>query len=319
MWAFTLLGIAVAAPLSVVCSPVLPTFIIPTISSICAIVTSAGGFSNFIHYLHFVSPRSGPSPVFTDLVPIFVPGSWACVFLILAFGALAGFLLVRLRIGAVCAVLAGAAVMLVSFAYERVSIGEPSNTASYPYSRMWLALPVVFAWLLFLLPQGWRPVAMTPKLITRVSRACLAILLCAAICIVNFKQKNLPDAIDAELNADGFVICPAVPVANLRHAIAREGEKSRGCSPRRSVAGRRRRFRQKHVAYAIPALLGLEAIFPDFERRTFRLIEESHARHDKILVIFETYFGVPAATAHRHVTLTADGTGISARKHFAKF
>ena len=304
MWSFILLGVAVAAPYPWYVHQFYHVYH-PDYILYLRDTHFGWGFSNFIHYLHFASPRSGPSPVFTDLVPIFVPGAWACVFLILAFGALAGFLLIRMRIAAVCAVLAGAAVMLVSFAYERVGIGEPSNTASYPYSRMWLAVPAVFAWLLFLLPQGPRPAAMAPKLTTWISRAYLAILLCTAICIVNFKQKHLPDAIDAELNPNGFVICPAVPVADL-YAVAREVKKVADAqhADLLLVGGG---DRQKHVAYAIPALLGLETIFPDFERRTFRLIEESRARHDKILIIFDTYFGAPIGGG-RLVTLTADGT-----------
>ena len=225
------------------------------------------------------------------------------MFLILAFSLLAILLLIRLRIAAICAILAGAAIMLVSFAYERVSIGEPSNTASYPYSRMWLALPVVFAWLLFL--ASYQP---QKKWAVWITRGVLAMLLCAALFFQNIKQKHLRDAIDSELNPTGFVICPAVPVANL-YAIAREVKKVADAqhADLLIVGGG---DRQKHVDYAIPALLGLETIFPDFERRTFRLIEENNARHDKILLIFDPELGTPVGGG-RLVTLTTDGTEVN--------
>jgi hypothetical protein len=68
---------------------------------------------------------------------------------------------------------------------------------------------------------------------------------------------------------------------------------------------------QKHIAYAIPASLGIETIFPGFERRTFRMIEESKAKHDKILLIFDPYRGTPVGGG-RLVELTSDGTEASA-------
>jgi hypothetical protein len=209
MWIFTSLGIAAALPYPWYVHQFYhvyhPDFILYLRN------THFGwGYSNFVHYLHFAAPTSGPSPVFADLVPMFITSVQAPKFLILAFTLLAAFLLIRLRIAAICAILAGAAIMLISFAYERVSIGEPSNTASYPYSRMWLALPVLFAWLLFL--ASHQP---QKKWAVWVTRCVLATLLCAALFFQNIKQKSLPDAIDSELNQTVFVICPAVPVANL--------------------------------------------------------------------------------------------------------
>ena len=239
---------------------------------------------------------------------MFITGVQAPRFLVLAFGVVAVFLLIRLRIAAVCAIVAGAAIMLVSFAYERVSIGEPSNTASYPYSRMWLALPVVFRMALVSGISSPASSSSKRKWTVWITRGVLAMLLCAALFSQVIKEKHLPDAIDSELNPTGFVICPAVPVANL-YAIAREVKKVADAqhADLLIVGGG---DRQKHVDYAIPALLGIETIFPDFERRTFRMIEESNAKHDKILLIFDPDLGTPVGGG-RLVTLTADGTEVN--------
>jgi len=268
------------------------------------------GYTFFNSYLNFAAPRSGPSPVFGDVVPIFVTAIQSPGFLILAFGILAGILLIRLRLAAICAMLAGAAIVLVSFAYERVGIGEPSNTASYPYSRMWLAMPVVFAWFLFLANYGPSAWIAGMRWTKWIARGTLVTLLCAAVYLARVKVGQLPEAIDAELDAPGFVICPAVPVANL-YAMAREIKKVADAqhADLLIVGGG---DQQKHVAYAIPALIGIETIFPDFERRTFRMIEESKAKHDKILVIFEPSVGTPVGGG-RLVELTDDGTEVNAR------
>ncbi len=60
-------------------------------------------------------------------------------------------------------------------------------------------------------------------------------------------------------------------------------------------------------------MLGIETIFPDFERRTFRLIEESKAKHQKILIIFNPDLGTPVG-GNRLVELTDDGTEVAANE-----
>jgi hypothetical protein len=308
MWVFTPLGIAAAMPYPWYVHQFYHVYH-PDYVLYLRDYHFGHGHSYFTSFLNFAAPTSGPSPVFADLVPMFVTGVQAPRFLILAFSVVAGCLLIRLRIAAVCAMLAGAAIMFASFAFERVSIGEPSNTASYPYSRMWLALPVLFAWLLFLV--NYRPWALFAgmKWTKWLMRGTLAMLLCAALYFLRVKERQLPEAIDAELDTPGFVICPAVPVANL-YAMAREIKKVADAqhADLLIVGGG---DPQKHIAYAIPALLGIETIFPDFERRTFRMIEESKAKHDKILLIFDPYRGTPVGGG-RLVELSADGTEVSA-------
>jgi hypothetical protein len=270
--------------------------------------TFGWSYANFVHYFHFAVPGSEASPVFVDLVPMFVPAEWACAFLVIAVGVLAALMLMRLRIAGVIAVLIGLGVMFVCFAYERVGIGQPSNTASYPYSRMWLAVPAVFAWVLFVLFQGERPKLIPRKIFRWVSTLALAVLVGGAFWTAVVKHRQLPDAIDDELNADGLVICPAVPVSHL-YAIAREVKQIADAqhADLLLVGGG---DKEKDTDYAVPCLTGIETIFPDFERRTFRMIEESKAHHQKILIIFSSDFGQPVGGGNL-VTLKPDGTEVN--------
>jgi hypothetical protein len=265
-------------------------------------------YANFVHYLHFAAPASGTSPVFADFVPVFVPAQWACVFLLILSGALLALIILRLRIAAAVAIVIALGLMLTSFAYERVGIGEDSNTASYPYSRMWLAVPVIYAWVVFVLFQGQYPKLISQNIGRWSSVGTLAIFVCCAIWIAAIKHRQLPDAIDSELNADGLVICPAVPVSNL-YAIAREVKQIADDqhADLLLVGGW---DREKHVDYAIPCLIGIETIFPAFERRTFRMIEESNAHHQKIMVIFNANYGEPAG-GDEIVMLRSDGTEVN--------
>ena len=260
------------------------------------------GHRFFTSYIHLAFPTNGPSPVFADFLPPFIPATHAGLFLITLAALLAVALAVRLRLAALCSLLAGIAIILLSFAYDRVAQGLPSNTVSYSYSRMWLAIPVLFAWLLFLLSTRRKSARVTPR--PWLTRTALSLLAVAAIAAAIFNIRRIPDTIDAELNADGFVICPAVPVADL-YAMARQIKNAADAqhADLLIVFGD---DRQKHIDYAIPALLNLETLFPDFERRTFRFIEESRLKHYNILIMFNPRLGTPV-TASRLATLTPDG------------
>jgi hypothetical protein len=153
-----------------------------------------------------------------------------------------------------------------------------------------------------------RPKQIPQRIARWVSPGTLALLACTAFCVAATKRHELPVVIDAELNPDGWVICPAVPVANL-YAIAREVKQiaSEQHADLLLVGGG---DREKDIDYSIPCLTGIETLYPDFERRTFRLIEESHAHHQKILIIFDTNFGRPIAGGQL-VTLRPDGTEVN--------
>ncbi len=251
------------------------------------------GYEYFTTYLHFAAPASGPSPVFADLVPLPISAILAPKVLLFAFIALALLLLIRVRIAAFLAAVSGIAITFISFASERVNQGLPSNTASYSYSRMYLALPVVFAWLLFLLTEKPWPRFAGTVYSRALKLVGLAILFFVGLYVFVLKQQQRHAAIIAEVDAPGFVICPAIPVSQI---YATAGEVKRIAAAHHAdlliVGGG---DRQKNLAYAIPALVGIETLFPDFERRGFRLVEENSAAHDNILFIHYNVAGASRA------------------------
>ena len=101
--------------------------------------------------------------VFTDLVPMWLTdwhaahGFWATDVvpkaMIVTAVMIGVLLLVRLRIGALLAGAAGVAFLVATFAYSRMTDGRPS--VSFPYDRMYLAMPVLVVWLLMLV--NWKP------------------------------------------------------------------------------------------------------------------------------------------------------------------
>lgn len=102
MWIFTLLGIAMALPYPWYVHQFYHVYH-PDYILYLRDTRFGWGYSNFVHYLNFAMPTSGPSPVFADLVPMFISGVQSPRFVVLAFSLLAAILLIRLRIAGVCA------------------------------------------------------------------------------------------------------------------------------------------------------------------------------------------------------------------------
>ena len=120
-----------------------------------------GIFSSFLNYS--VAPQLGTSgstarsQILMDLVPYQVGGVDAPLFMAVAFGVVALLLLIRGRAGGLAAVLAGVVFTFITFGYQRVQTATGGNTASFPWARMYLALPVLWVWLLLLANQTpWR-------------------------------------------------------------------------------------------------------------------------------------------------------------------
>ncbi len=224
MWVFTPAGHRGGVALPMACASVLSR-----LSSRLHFVSSRQSFRMglqqfHVHYLNFIVPTSGPSPVFADLVPIFVTAVQAPMFLILAFGVLAiasfdspahrGRLRHPGRRG-------DHARQLCLRTREHRRAEQYRVVSVFPHvagACRWFLRGFCFWWLN---NRG----AVSHKKWTRwITRGILAMLLCAALYFTSVKEKQLPDAIDAELNPPGLVICPAVPVANL-YAMAREVKK----------------------------------------------------------------------------------------------
>jgi hypothetical protein len=224
-----------------------------------------------------------------------------------AFFAVAGMLLIRGRRAALAAAFSGAMITLISFGYDRVyRTTTDANTASFPYARMYLAIPVLFVWLLFLVNHKPWPRLHNSPVARWFTRGALAGLVVAAVHVYNFKQQQMPRAVNAEVLATGRVVCPAVPVEDM-YAIARELQKIRDATHADLllVGGG---DREKDIAYAMPALVeGLETMFPAWERRTWRMVEEFRKPHDKILMIAMSASGATRAGGGNVVTFDGDG------------
>jgi hypothetical protein len=272
------------------------------------------GYTYYLSYLHqFLTPRFGPSLVLQDLVPFCIPAtpaSQAGEFLVAAFGIVGLLLLIRLRTAALAAGFMGVFFTFITFGYDRIRVGAGTNSASYSYSRMFLAIPVLFLWLLlFINHTPWRRVTGT-ALARWAARGTLAGLTIVALYTYHIRAQQQPDAIREEYEAGlrGGVVCPAIPVDQF-YACAREIKKIADATHADLliVGGG---DRNKHISYALPAVLGMESLYPDFERRTFRLTEEFARKHDKILSISFPIPGMARAGGGFTVTLDADGNPI---------
>jgi len=171
---------------------------------------------------------------------------------------------------------------------------------------MYLAIPVVFIYLLFLANhKSWALVAHS-RAWRWITRGALAGLLFAAIQAVGLRSAALPAEISREVNATGSVVCPAIPVAQF-YATAREVQKiaEKEHADLVLVGGG---DRMKHLAYALRPVIGIDAIYGPWERRAWRMIEESTAHHEAILFINHSM--PPGATAAGGgKTVTADEHG----------
>ncbi len=236
-------------------------------------------FAEFNAYLYrYVAPPYGSSLVLSDLVPIHITGADAPLFVVAAFSAVALLLILRLRVAGLAAAFGGALFTIATFGYDRLNDGRPSNPVTFSYSRMFVALPVLFVWLLFLVNATPWPQFFTPAVIRWAKRGALAGFLVAGIFAVNEKIKMMPAVFrDAVQNAQ---ICQPIPVERV-YAVAREVQKVADAQGADFLAV----GSEKYFAYLLPALTTCETLNPSFERRTWRLIEENSPRHAKLLLI----------------------------------
>lgn len=262
-------------------------------------------YAQFVTFMQqFVAPPVGRSLILTDLVPIPITGEQAARFMVTAFSIVGVLLLVRRRSAALCAGLAGTLFLFFCFADNRVRVG--GTNASYAYSRMWLALPIVFVWLLFLVNHRPWPRLDGTALNRWLTRGLLAGLLLAGIYAFHAKRQQLPTVVDEEVRAGGT--CPAVPV-ELIYATAREVQRIAQAQHADLVilgGG----DREKDFTYAIPAITGIETLYPPFERRTWRWVEERAARHQAILFIAMPVPGATMAGGGNSVWCDADGNRV---------
>ncbi len=258
------------------------------------------GAESFSHWLHGMWPST---------VPHWASESPAALALILLFGGAFVVLVLRARVAAAFAALLGVGLSIFAMAYDRLQNSRAS--VSFPYARMYLAVPVLLVWLLMLLKRPARVAkasrdgkgdcgaSVPPALEDGRRDACttianrrlevcgaifsiamLALMVFAAHGAVLAKSALLSSEIaDLVSNAD---IARPVPLAQARR-IAAEIQK---------VADR------EHISlvlivgydgrkwdYLLPELTTCETLFPNFERRTWRLVEECAPHYGKILLL----------------------------------
>ncbi len=234
--------------------------------------------------------------VFEDLMPMGLP-TWhgAAVSDHLVAKALIGtgivlavLMLLRGRIGGLIATVAGAAFLVATFAYSRMTDGRP--VISFPYDRMYLALPVLVVWLLLLV--NWKPLPAWGWLkwtrswpvrwsVVAAGWLILGGLVWAGNWATDVKGEQLAGEItDATVNT-GMVqpirVEQVEAVAQrVQEAAQREGVRLLLVSGGGEV---------KSWAYLLPELTGVETLLPALERRTWRLAEESVEKGGKAMVL----------------------------------
>jgi len=211
--------------------------------------------------------------------------------LMAAFGVVAILLLMRVRIAAILGAVAATALVLISFAYSRIHDGR--TAASFPYSRMFLAVPILWVWLLMLVNsprvkaplqerwRWWRWWMWAKRWV--VGPAAIGVMF---VCVywagsmAMSKNRVLVDEI-TEITGNAQVARP-VPVEELMH-MAKEIQ---GVADREHVSlvvinG----YDGRKWDYTLPEVTTCETLFPSYERRTWRLKEECYPRYEKILVM----------------------------------
>ena len=215
--------------------------------------------------------------------------------LMVAFGVAILLLILRLRIAALLGALAAVALVFLSLAYSRLQDGRTG--ASFPYSRMFLAVPVTWVWILLLINsprlktpnwERWRWLAWW-RWTTHFTRrwimptVAIAVMFLCVWCaghVVVEKNKTLADDI-ADINDDAQVARPVTMEENVHIAKAIQAVADKEHITFVLISG----YDGRKWDYTLPELTTCETLFPSYERRTWRLVEECYPRYDKIMVL----------------------------------
>ncbi|HVS69654.1 MAG TPA: hypothetical protein VHQ47_00195 [Phycisphaerae bacterium] len=253
-----------------------------------------------------------PGRVFEDLVPLWLPewhaqqGFWsddvvpkALIVTAVVIGVL---LLARLRIGGLLAAAAGVAFLVTTFAYSRMTDGR--GTVSFPYARMYLAMPVLVVWLLMLV--NWKPLRWWERrgkvseasgwwaktvaglrswpvraAVVAICWAMLGTLVWAGWKAEQRKGTELADEIADATSNVGIVQPVRVEQVEAGAAKAKELAAKQGVRLILVSNG----WEGKTWAYTLPELTGVETLIPMIERRTWRMDEEAVKTGGKAAVL----------------------------------
>lgn len=170
-------------------------------------------------------------------------------------------------------------IILVSFAFPKVHDGF--ENVFFPYSRMFLALPLVLAWALCLLP--WHPQA--TRWTPRVLVALVPVLLF-------LKMQGIPDVIDRQMGQQDLLPVRETAMAPLREEIAHLQSIAQDHSVDLVLClDADGKYRSQLVTYAgrILAPDFPPTLYAGVDRRYWRRLEEQGIQRSTILVIGGEY------------------------------
>jgi hypothetical protein len=232
-----------------------------------------------LHSLHGSHPQ---------MVTTWMVRNPASVAVMAGFGVAVLFLAARLRVAAVLGAAAAIGLVFVSFAYSRIQDGRSS--ASFPYSRMFLAVPVVWVWLLMLINsprttvarrRGWVWWQWTRRWVfPAVGMVALLACVVSAGVIAVGKNKALAEEVK-DINGNAQVARPVSIEETERIAKAIQAAADKEHLSFVLIVG----FDGRKWDYSLPEMTSCETLFPAYERRTWRMVEECYPRYDKILVL----------------------------------
>jgi hypothetical protein len=241
-------------------------------------------------------------PSLGDFLPLGAPLSATAWVVAGCFAAILIYLLVTRRWSAVFATVAAVAFAVFSFGFKRVHEGNAS--VFFAYSRMYLAVPVVPVLLLL-----WGTVRKGPASPwcsqAWISRGCLVVLLGVSLYASRQKNQVMPAIVAQELNRVELLQLIDVQEA---HDVAQAVQSAAVAQKSDFVllVGN-----QKRWAYLLPVLTNCQTLYPSYERRTWRLYEESFPKHNRILVMDRPLFD-RAASRFPHATVVSQNPFIAA-------
>jgi hypothetical protein len=242
---------------------------------------SWGNYNSY--FQNFAAPTGSSSHSFSDLVPIHIAGANAPLFLVCAFAGVGLLLLLRLRVAGVMALLTGVFFTLLSFGYSRIADGRGGNPMTFSYSRMFLAIPVLFVWLLLLVNITRWPRFSNIPMTRWLTRGALVGMFIVGVMAV--REKEEPAALQRLIaNEVGSAnICQPELVEDV-YASAAEVQKAADIEDADLVVFG---YAEKILGYSLPCITTVDTLLASpQERRTWRFIEElEKGRHEKILLV----------------------------------
>lgn len=216
------------------------------------------------------------------VTPAFLRAGWVLVVLLVA-----GWCGLAVARGARSAAPAGLAIVLAMGSLGLAKVHDGSESVFFSFARMYLALPLVPAFLWAAdgalgSPPGQTGVGAcgAPAAVLGLRRPAVGAGMALAVAIAIGRQLALPATVSRALATPAWAITPR-PVDEVRAGCERIAALAAGRDGALSV-----HLRDRLAAYACGALLygRVETLFPGYERRTWRLFEESRTSRTEVLV-----------------------------------